>query len=245
MAYPLFVRVNSMENIVREGLAALGIAASEKQIGQLCEYGRLLLEANAVTNLTAIREPAGVARLHFLDSAALLRLADFAGKRVIDVGSGAGFPGVVLKILQPDMELTTVDGVGKKVEFVKSACRALGLEGVTPVWGRIEERPELRERFDIAVSRAVAELDILSELCLPLVKPGGLFLAMKGPDCDAEAAGAAFAVKALGGRMRGIERYAIPGTDVTHAAVITEKAKHTPPQYPRRYAQIKKNPLKG
>lgn len=233
-----------METILREGLAAMGIPASGGQTALLCEYGRLLLEANAVTNLTAIREPDGVARLHFLDSAALLDLADFGGKRVIDVGSGAGFPGVVLRILKPDISLTTVDGVRKKVDFTKSACRALGLSDVACLWGRVEELPELRGRFDIAVSRAVAELHILAELCLPLVKTGGLFMAMKGPSCENEAAAAEFAVKALGGRIRGIERYAIPGTDVTHAAVIVEKVKNTPPQYPRRYAQIKKNPLR-
>jgi len=232
-----------MEQIVREGLAALGIAASEKQIGQLCAYGALLLKANETTNLTAIRDPAGVARLHFLDSAALLPLAELKGKRVIDVGSGAGFPGLVLKILQPDMELTTLDGVGKKVEFVKSACAALELDGVTPLWGRAEELSDLRECFDIAVSRAVAELNILVELCLPLVKPGGLFIAMKGPDCEAETARAEAAIRALGGRLRGAERYTIPGTDVTHAAVIAEKRTPTPAQYPRRYAQIKKKPL--
>lgn len=233
-----------METILRDGLAALGVGAPEESIAALCGYGRLLLAANETTNLTAIRTPEDAARLHFLDSAALLPLADFAGKRVIDVGSGAGFPGVVLRILQPDIALTTVDGVGKKVEFVESACRSLGVGDVDCIWGRAEELPRLRESFDIAVSRAVAQLDILAELCLPLVKPGGLFIAMKGPDCDAEAAGAGFAIKTLGGRLRSIERYAIPGTDVTHAAVIVEKVKPTPPQYPRRYAQIKKNPLR-
>ena len=131
------------------------------------------------------------------------------------------------------------------MDFISGACGALGLSGVTGLWGRVEEMPALRESFDIAVSRAVAGLDILAELCLPLVKPGGLFIAMKGPGCDEEAAAAEFAIKALGGRLRGIERYAIPGTEVTHAAVIAEKVKPTPPQYPRRYAQIKKNPLRG
>lgn len=234
-----------MEQILKNGLPALGVPASEDAVAALCGYGRLLLTANETTNLTAIRTPAEAARLHFLDSAALLPLADFAGKRVIDVGSGAGFPGAVLKILQPDIALTTIDGVGKKVEFVKGACQSLGLTNVDCLWGRVEELPALRESFDIAVSRAVAQLDILAELCLPLVEVGGLFIAMKGPDCDAEAAEAAFAIKALGGRLRRIERYTIPDTDVTHAAVIVEKVKPTPPQYPRRYAQIKKKPLRG
>jgi len=234
-----------MEEIIRQGLAELGLAVPDGAAERLCEYGRLLLEANTVTNLTAIREPEGVARLHFLDSAALLRMADFAGKRVIDVGCGAGLPGLVLRILTPDMRLTAIDAVRKKTEFVNGVCRALALDGAECLWGRVEELPRLRESYDIAVSRAVARLDVLAELCLPLVKTGGLFIAMKGPDCGSEAAEAEFAVKALGGRIRGIERYTVPGTDVTHAAVVVEKAKPTPPQYPRRYAQIKKNPLKG
>ena len=234
-----------MENILREGLAALGIPATEEAVALLAGYGRRLAETNAVTNLTAIRDPEEVAKLHFLDCAAILREADFVGKRVIDVGSGAGFPGVPLRILQPDIRLTTIDSVGKKVDFVKSACAALGLEHVDCIWGRVEELPQLRESFDIAVSRAVAELDILAELSLPQVKTGGLFIAMKGPACQEEVDRAEFAIKALGGRVREIRRYHIPGTDVTHAAVIVEKVKTTPPQYPRRYAQMKKKPLRG
>jgi 16S rRNA (guanine527-N7)-methyltransferase len=234
-----------MEKILREGLEALGIPAGDAEIRQLADYGRLLLETNAVTNLTAIRDEPGVARLHFLDCAALLKVVELGGKQVIDVGSGAGFPGVPLRILQPDIHLTTVDSVGKKVDFVKKACQTLGLENVNCLWGRMEELPQLRESFQIAVSRAVAELDVLAELCLPQVQIGGLFVAMKGPECQDEVAQADFAIKALGGRVRDICRYTIPGTDVTHAAVIVEKVKPTPPQYPRRYAQIKKKPLRG
>lgn len=234
-----------MEKILREGLAALGIPATEEAIALLAGYGQKLAEVNAVTNLTAIRDPEEAARLHFLDCAAILREADFVGKSVVDVGSGAGFPGVPLRILQPDIRLTTIDSVGKKVDFVKSTCAALGLKNVDCIWGRVEELPRLRESFDIAVSRAVAELDILAELSLPQVKIGGLFLAMKGPACEEEVARAEFAIKALGGRVREIRRYGIPGTDVTHGLVIVEKVKATPPQYPRRYAQMKKKPLRG
>lgn len=234
-----------MEEILREGLAALGIDAPPGAPALLREYGERMLARNEAVNLTAIREPEDVARLHLLDSAALLRTADFSGKSVIDVGSGAGFPGVPLKILRPDIQLTTLDGIRKKVDFVRGACGEMGVEAEC-LWGRAEELPAvMRESFDIAVSRAVAELCVLAELCLPLVKPGGLFLAMKGPDCDGEAAGAAFAVKALGGELRGIERYTVPGTDAVHAVVVVEKKKPSPPQYPRRYAQIKKSPLRG
>lgn len=234
-----------METILREGLEALEIKGDKETIDLLAGYGRELLRVNEITNLTAIRDEAEVARLHFLDCAALLKVADFQGKAVIDVGSGAGFPGVPLRILQPDIALTTIDSVRKKVDFVAGACCALGIEKVNCLWGRVEELPQLRERYDIAVSRAVAELDVLAELSLPQVRLGGLFIAMKGPKCAQEVDEAEFAIKALGGRVREICRYTIPGTDVTHAAVIIEKVKSTPPQYPRRYAQIKKKPLRG
>ncbi len=234
-----------MEDILRQGLAELGLAAGEEQIGAMAAYGRWMLAANETTNLTAITEPEAAARLHFLDSAALLTVADFAGKDVVDVGSGAGFPGVPLRILRPDMRLTCLDSVGKKMDLVREGCLAVGLGDVTCLWGRAEEMGQLRERFDIAVSRAVAELDMLAELCLPLVRPGGLFLAMKKPDCDDEAARGTFAVKALGGQVRQIRRYTVPGTDTVHAVVVIEKVRTTPAQYPRRWAQIKKKPLRG
>ncbi len=234
-----------MEKIIEEGLRALGIEARPDQLAAMAAYGRRLLEVNQVTNLTAITDPAAAARLHFVDSAALLTVADFAGKAVADVGSGAGFPGVPLRILRPDIRLTCLDSVGKKMDFVRESCAMLGMEDVTCLWGRAEEMPQLRERFDIVTSRAVAELDMLAELCLPLAKVGGLFLAMKNPDCDQEVRRGDFAVRALGGRLREIRRYDVPGADVTHAVVVIEKVKPTPAQYPRRWAQIKKKPLLG
>ncbi len=235
-----------MEQIIREGLAAMGIPATPDQVRTMAEYGELLLRANETTNLTAIREPDAAARLHFLDSAALVALADFsAGKAVADVGSGAGFPGVPLRVLRPGIRLTCLDSVGKKMDFVRESCAVLGMEDVRCLWGRAEELPQLRESFDVVTSRAVAELHLLAELCLPLAKVGGLFLAMKNPDCDQEAARGDFAVRTMGGRVREIRRYDIPGADVTHAVVVIEKIKPTPPQYPRRWAQIKKKPLLG
>ncbi len=228
-----------MEEILRAHMNA-----PEEVLQRFLRYGELLKQTNAVTNLTAIRDDAGIARLHFLDSIELRRYADFAGKDVIDVGTGAGFPGLPLRLTQPDMHLTLLDSNNKKVDFLKTVCAELAPDAVC-LWGRAEELPQLRERFDIAVSRAVAELELLAELCLPMVKVGGQFLAMKKPDCDDEVHRAEFAIKALGGRLRSIERYTVPGTDVEHAVVIIDKTKPTPPQYPRRWAQIKKKPLKG
>lgn len=233
-----------MEEILRQGLAELGIDPPPGAIPALREYGERLLGRTAVVNLTAIRDPEGVARLHFLDCAALLTAADFAGKKVIDIGTGAGFPGIPLKLLRPDIRLTVLDGAGKKIDFIRESCAVMGIEAEC-LWGRVEDMPELKGAFDIAVSRAVAEMDVLSELCLPQVGVGGVFIAMKGPDCGDEVEKADYAVRAMGGRVREIVRYTIPGTDVTHAAVIIEKVRPTPEQYPRRYAQIRKKPLRG
>lgn len=232
-----------MEKIIQEGLAALGIKAEPEQITAMVAYGRRLLEVNETTNLTAITDPAAAARLHFVDSAALLTVADFSAKSVMDVGAGAGFPGVPLRILRPDIRLTCLDSVGKKMDFVRESCARLGMEDVTCLWGRAEEMPQLREQFDLVVSRAVAELDILAELCLPLTKVGGLFLAMKKDECGEEVRRAAFALDALGGHLREVRRYEVPGADVIHAVVVIEKVAPTPAQYPRRWAQIKKRPL--
>lgn len=228
-----------MEDILRAHLNA-----PESVIQSFLRYGELLKQTNAVTNLTAIRDDAGIARLHFLDSVCLGSYADFSGKAVLDIGTGAGFPGLPLRLMHPDMRLTLLDSNNKKVDFLRAVCRELAPD-TECLWGRAEEQPQLRERYDIVVSRAVAELELLSELCLPQVKPGGLFLAMKKPDCDEEVQRADFALRALGGRLRAIERYTVPGTDVEHAVVLIDKIKPTPPQYPRRWAQIKKKPLKG
>ncbi len=234
-----------MEEILKTGLEAMGLSPSPEQLAAMTRYGQMLMQTNETTNLTAIRTWPEVARLHFLDSAALLNVADFAGKAVADVGTGAGFPGVPLRIMRPDIRLTLLDSVGKKMDFVRGGCISLGLEDVTCLWGRAEEMPQLREGFDLVVSRAVAELPLLAELCLPLARVGGLFLAMKKTDCDLEVARGDFAVRALGGRVREIRRYTLPGTDVEHAVAVIEKVRPTPPQYPRRWAQIKKRPLLG
>jgi 16S rRNA (guanine527-N7)-methyltransferase len=195
-------------------------------------------------NLTAITDDADFARLHLLDSAALLSVADFRGKRVVDVGTGAGFPGVPLRILCPDVRMTLLDSTGKRIDFLREACAALGLTGVDCVHARAEEfAAEHRESFDLAVSRAVAALPVLCELCLPLVKVGGQFLAMKSARSDEELEGAMDAITTLGGRLADVVDYAIPGSDVTHRVIVIDKTDKTPKQYPRQYGQIKKKPL--
>ena len=235
-----------MREAISQGLAELGLTPPVGGAEALAEYGRLLLEQNQVMNLTAITEPDQVADLHFLDSAALLTLGeDLRGKRLIDVGTGAGFPGLPLRILEPSLQLTLLDSLGKRIDFLKEVCSQLGLARVDCVHARAEEYAAgHRQQYDIAASRAVANLNVLCELALPLVKVGGQFLAMKSVSSDDEIAGARGAIGQLGGRIADIRDYTVPETEVRHRLVIVEKVKNTPAIYPRSFARIKKAPLK-
>ena len=231
-----------MQTILRAGLAELGLDGSKAE--PLEAFARAVLEKNKVMNLTAITDEADFARLHLLDSAALLNVADFSARRAVDVGTGAGFPGVPLRILCPDVRMTLLDSTGKRVDFLRETCAALGLGNVDCVHARAEEfAAEHRESFDLAVSRAVAALPVLCELCLPLVKVGGQFLAMKSARSDGELEGAMDAIAALGGRLADVVDYAIPGSDVTHRVIVIDKVDRTPPRYPRAFGKIKKAPL--
>lgn len=234
-----------MEEILKAGYAALGLSITEAGLAGFRGYYTALDSGNRVMNLTAITGEEETARLHFLDCAALLSAVDFREKSVIDVGTGAGFPGLVLKLGEPSIQLTLLDSLGKRVQFLEKTVASLGMAGVATVLSRAEEAPkDLREAFDIATARAVTRLDLLSELCLPFVKVGGVFLAMKGPDPEEELEGAQAAIRILGGEMKNVVRYTIPGTDVTHSVVIIEKTVPTPEQYPRRWAKIQKEPIR-
>ena len=231
-----------MERMIRDGLSALKLPVGAAEA--MARYGRMMLERNRVMNLTAITSEADVARLHFLDSCALAAFADFHGKSVIDVGTGAGFPGLPLKLVEPSIRLTLLDAQRKRVDFLRDVCAALELSGAEAVQGRAEEyAAERREAFDIAVSRAVAGLPVLTELCLPFVRAGGQFLAMKSVNCEEELLSAKRAIAILGGDAAQAVDYAIPGTDVPRRLIIIRKTRPTPPGYPRAFAKIKKNPL--
>ena len=231
-----------MEALLRKGLAELGL--DDGGTPSLLRYGELLLEKNKVMNLTAITEPQDVAALHFLDSAALLVLAGFRGKSVVDVGTGAGFPGMPMKILEPSIHMTLLDSLGKRITFLQEVCEDLGLTDVQCVHARAEEfAAEHRQGFDFAVSRAVANLSVLCELCLPLVKVGGTFLSMKSVESDGELEQAEKAIRLLGGQVERTADYRIPGTEVTHRVIFIKKVAETPKKYPRPFAKIKKNPL--
>ena len=233
-----------MEGIIKQGLEQLGLSGAAAP--QLAEYGRLLLEKNQVMNLTAITEPEQVARLHMLDCAALLGCAQLEDETLIDVGTGAGFPGLVLKILVPSLRLTLLDSQEKRLAWLEQVCAQLGITGVSFVHARAEEQahdPAFRGAFRLATARAVAAMSTLCELCLPYLEPGGRFLAMKSVESDEEVARAAAAIEKLGGRPAGQYDYLIPGTQVRHRVVLVEKTGPTLAQFPRRWAKIQKSPL--
>ncbi len=232
-----------MEEILRAGLPALGLELPDVRVTALANYCRAMLEQNRVMNLTAITDPGQAARLHLLDSLTLLTAADLKGARVIDIGTGAGLPGVPLAIAEPTMELTLLDATAKKIEWLRGLLPTLGVQA-TCVCARAEAyAPDHREQYDAAVSRAVARLRLLSELCLPFVRIGGWFYAMKGPDADEEIREAARAVRILGGAPAEIVRCPVPGTDTAHCIVKIQKTEPTPEAYPRAWAKIKKAPL--
>ncbi len=234
-----------MKEILANGFNALNIPWNEKQISQLEEYARLLVEWNEKINLTAITAPEEIATKHFLDSATALCTGMVQG-RVIDVGTGAGFPGLVLKIMNPEIKLTLLDSLNKRLNFLREVSEKLGIEGVEFIHSRAEDgghKKELRESFDTVVSRAVAQLPLLSELCIPYVKQGGVFLALKGPAADEEIIDAKRAITILGGDNPGVFNSPVPGTDLEHKIVIIKKVRHTPVKFPRKPGLITKSPI--
>lgn len=235
-----------MVELLSAGLAQLSIVPPEGAVEKLARYAELLLEQNKVMNLTAITDPAQVASLHFLDSASLLGCADLRGKTLVDVGTGAGFPGMVLRLLVPELKLTLVDSLGKRLDWLGTVCAVFGLDDVVLRHARAEElalERGWRDSFDFATARAVADLRVLTELCLPYVKVGGRFLAMKAEGCGGEVSAADRAVQIMGGRLLPAYRYHVPGTEVDRRVVTVEKVQPTPKGYPRRWAKIQKAPL--
>jgi len=230
-----------MRNALCEGLPLLGLELPEDRIHRLCEFGRGVVKQNEVMNLTAITQPDRVARLHLLDSLTLLTLADLKGKTLIDVGCGAGFPGVPVKIACPEVRLTLLDSLGKRMNWLEGFLPQLGVEAQC-ITARAEEAVTMRrEQFDYATSRAVARLNILLELTAPYVKVGGAVLAMKGTAAREELEEARNAIRRLGLKVEAVREF--PVEDTAHSVIVLRKIAPTPGQYPRRYAQIKKSPL--
>ena len=231
-----------MENILREGFAELGIDASDDAILKLLEYAKLLKSWNEKMNLTAVCDDFGIATKHFLDSASTLLTGRVNGKTV-DVGTGAGFPGLVLKILKPEIELTLLDSLKKRLTFLECVLKELDISAEL-VRSRAEDGGHtMRAQFDTAVSRAVANMSVLSELTIPYLKEGGYLLALKGPLAEQELSAAKNAISLLGGEIRPTVFVKIPKTDLDHQIAVVKKVRQTPLKYPRKAGIVTKNPL--
>ena len=233
-----------MTELLKNGFSAMKLSVSDAQIAQLKDFTAHMLETNKVMNLTRITDPKEIAEKHLLDCASLLQAADFSKKSVVDVGCGAGFPGMPLHILCPSCELTLLDSLGKRIRFLQGCIDAMNLSDIEAVHARAEEfAAKHREQYDFAVSRAVAQLNVLAELSLPIVKQGGAFIAMKSKDTDEELERAKKAIRLLGGEIEKIIDYTIPHTEITHRLVVIRKKNHTPKQYPRPFRKISASPL--
>ena len=233
--------MEKMKMTLCEGLPRLGIELDEQTVDTLCAFGTAVVEQNKVMNLTAITVPDQVAKLHLLDSLSILAVKDLRGKRMVDVGCGAGFPGVPVKIACPQVELTLLDSLGKRMHWLETILPTLGVEA-NCVTARAEEFVAgVRETYDVATSRAVARLNILLELTAPFVKVGGYVLAMKGTAAMEELEEAKRAIKTLGLKLEEVREFPVDGT--AHTVIVLKKISPTPAKFPRRFAKIKQAPL--
>ena len=227
------------KEILSAGLHELGLGG-EEAIEKLLEFSALLLEKNRVMNLTAVSSPCEVVTRHFLDSAVLAPLLP-AHAKVVDVGCGAGFPGVPLALLA-DGEVLLLDSLKKRILWLQEVCETLPIPNASAVHARAEEFGH-REGFDVAVSRAVARLNVLAELSIPLVRVGGQFLAMKADDCMEEVGEARAAIAQLGGEIEEVRAYTVPQSGLARRLVVVRKVSETPARFPRRFAKISAKPL--
>ncbi len=231
----------------RADLQSLGISLSEKQIEQFFTYYEMLVKWNEFMNLTAITEYDEVMKKHFIDSISLINAYDVSKKvSVIDVGTGAGFPGLALKIAYPNLQVTLLDSLNKRIQFLNEVIDKLGLSGVETIHGRAEDfakAGKLREKFDLCVSRAVANLSTLSEYCLPFVKVGGQFISYKSEKITEEMTAAENAIRILGGKVKNQVEFQLPESDIYRNLFVIEKVKDTPKKYPRKAGLPGKEPL--
>ena len=231
-----------MLKTLKEGLPELGLELSDEICNRLCDFGKAMVKQNEVMNLTGITEDAPVAKLHLLDSLSVLCCGDIAGKTIIDVGCGAGFPGVPVAIACPDAKVTLLDSLAKRMNWLETVLPQLGVTNAECLTARAEEAVATRrESYDFATSRAVARLNILLELTAPYVKVGGAVLAMKGSAAREELAEAQNAISKLGLKLEEIRDFTIDGA--THSVIVLRKVRSTPAQFPRRFSKIKQAPL--
>ena len=231
----------------KNGLQQLHIALSEKQMEQFLQYYELLVEKNKVMNLTAITEFDEVVEKHFLDSVSLTQQLDLHQPlKVLDLGTGAGFPGIPLKIVFPELEITLMDSLNKRVLFLQDVISSLQLENIEAVHGRAEEaarNKKYRESFDLCVSRAVANISTLSEYCLPFVKIGGSFISYKSSTIEDELEDGKKGIAILGGKVKDVYKFTLPDSELQRSFVVIQKEKKTPKAYPRKAGTPSKEPL--
>lgn len=237
----------NQEQIIKEAFETLHISITDEQAGQFLKYYEMLVEKNKVMNLTAITEFEDVVKKHFIDSASLVKAElPMSGNTMIDVGTGAGFPGIPLKILYPELQVTLLDSLNKRIKFLKEVVDALGLKDVELIHGRAEDfgqNPKYREQYDYAVSRAVANLTTLSEYCLPFVKVGGSFISYKSGKVQEEISRSAKGISLLGATLDKMEDFLLPETDMERSLVVIKKQKPTNKKYPRKAGLPAKEPL--
>ena len=236
-----------MSDILIKGAEELNISIEEKDINSFEIYKEMLKEWNTKINITTITDDEDIDIKHFLDSLTPLVTNLFDGKKnLIDIGTGGGFPGIPLKIIKRELNVTLLDSLNKRINFLNEVINRLELEDIIAIHARAEEmsiKPVYREKYDIAISRAVASLNTLSEYCIPFVKLGGYFISMKGPDAEEELKSGNNAIKVLGGRIVDKKLICIPESDIMHSLIIIEKIKETPTKYPRGGGKPLKNPL--
>ncbi|NMB26493.1 MAG: 16S rRNA (guanine(527)-N(7))-methyltransferase RsmG [Tissierellia bacterium] len=234
-------------NTLIDGAKTLGINLTKDKQDKFILYKKLLKEWNQKINITSITDDVEIDIKHFIDSITPLNTNLFEGKvKVIDIGTGGGFPGVPLKIIKEDLDMVLLDSLNKRIKFLNEVINTIELKGITTIHGRAEELgrdKKHREIYDIAISRAVASLNTLSEYSLPFIKVGGYFISMKGPDVDEELGEAEKGIKILGGKIKDKKIVTLPFSDITHSLIIIEKIKETPTKYPRGGGKPKKKPL--
>lgn len=234
----------------KHGLEELNVSLTDEQIQQFLQYYEMLVEKNKVMNLTGITEFEEVIQKHFLDSLSLIRVIPDLSERnltIIDLGTGAGFPGIPLKIAFPNLEITLMDSLNKRINFLNEVIATLRLENVTAIHGRAEEmaaNTTYRQQYDLCVSRAVSNLAVLTEYCLPFVSKGGMFISYKSADSDTEIQEAKKAISILGGKLEKVDKFELPDSDLGRAFVCIKKVKDTPKKYPRKAGTPAKLPLK-
>ncbi|MCM8711932.1 16S rRNA (guanine(527)-N(7))-methyltransferase RsmG [Clostridium sp. SYSU_GA19001] len=235
-------------DIMNKACTNEGLFFDEEKYNKFIKYKDMIKEWNEKINLTAITEDEGIVKKHFIDSIKVFRFSPLkTAKRIIDVGTGAGFPGIPIKIMIPNVEVVLLDSLNKRVNFLNEVIRELELKGITAVHGRAEDyarESRFREKFDIVVSRAVANMAVLSELCIPFVEVNGQFIALKGPAVEEEIKEGSKAITTLGGKLQQIINVEVEGTDLKHNLVVVNKIKETPKIYPRKAGTASKKPIK-